>query len=272
MKQKFLVLLAVVLLSCASAFAQSGNNNPLKGDVNEDGQVDVADIAAVIDIMKNGGGTTDGKLYFYVGTEKPTSLSQATIVNSYPAEQTYTNNSGKKSHIFVLTNSDKAVTFINPELDAPVSQVDVDKTTISGYNIYETAVGTANNQSIIIRITDAPVYYYYAGWTLPTVDNVNEIINEEYPAESGSTVMHKAGKKTTSKSEMSYTDNTLYNANAKVAYYVLVPPTQTIVDPEDNSSVLSVFTSQGTITVGNLTHTVYKYNGTSRNINAIKIY
>ena len=37
MKQKFLMLLAVVLLSCASAFAQSGNNNPLKGDVNEDG-------------------------------------------------------------------------------------------------------------------------------------------------------------------------------------------------------------------------------------------
>ena len=63
MKQKFLMLLAVVLLSCASAFAQSGNNNPLKGDVNEDGKVDVADIAAVINIMKNGGGTTDGKLY-----------------------------------------------------------------------------------------------------------------------------------------------------------------------------------------------------------------
>ena len=155
MKQKFLMLLAVVLLSCASAFAQSGNNNPLKGDVNEDGKVDVADIVAVIDIMKNGGGTTDGKLYFYVGTEKPTSLSQATVVDSYPAEQTYTNNSGKKSHIFVLTNSDRAVEFINPELSAPVSQFDVDKTTISGYNIYETAVGTANNKSIIIRITEA---------------------------------------------------------------------------------------------------------------------
>ena len=65
MKQKFLMLLAVVLLSCASAFAQNGNNNPSKGDVNEDGKVDVADIAAVINIMKNGGGTTDGKLYHH---------------------------------------------------------------------------------------------------------------------------------------------------------------------------------------------------------------
>lgn len=53
MKQKFLMLLAVMLLSCASAFAQSGNNEPLKGDVNEDGQVDVADIVAIIEIMKN---------------------------------------------------------------------------------------------------------------------------------------------------------------------------------------------------------------------------
>ena len=53
MKQKFLMLLAVVLLSFASAFAQSGNNEPLKGDVNEDGKVDVADIVAIIEIMKN---------------------------------------------------------------------------------------------------------------------------------------------------------------------------------------------------------------------------
>ncbi len=182
MKQKFLMLLAVVLLSCASAFAQNGNNNPLKGDVNEDGKVDVADIAAVINIMKNGGGTTDGKLYFYVGTEKPTSLSQATIVNSYPAEQTYTNNSGKKSHIFVLTNSDKAVEFINPELSAPVSQVDVDITTIPGYKIFETAVGCANTKSIIIRITEAPVYYFYVGTEKPTSLSQATVV-DSYPAE-----------------------------------------------------------------------------------------
>jgi hypothetical protein len=83
--------------------------------------------------------------------------------------------------------------------------------------------------------------------------------------------MNVAGKKTTSKSEMNYYNNTLYNANEKAAYYVLVPPTQTIVDPEDNSSVLEVFTSIGTITVGNQVHTIYQSNGTSRRINAIKI-
>jgi hypothetical protein len=173
MKTKKLFLMAAMLLMSVCSFAQ--NNSPLKGDVNEDGQVDVADIAAVINIMKNGGGTAE-----------------------------------------------------------------------------------------------APVYYYYAGWTLPTVDNVNEIINEEYPAESGSTVMHKAGKKTTSKSNMDYTSNTLYNANVKATYYVLVPTGHAIYDSLNNN-VLEIFTSKGNITVGNQTHTIYADNSTSRNINAIII-
>ena len=191
MKTKKLFLLAAMLLMSVCSFAQN-NNTPLKGDVNEDGKVDVADIAAVINIMKNGGGTTDGKLYFYVGTEKPTSLSQATIVNSYPAEQTYTNNSGKKSHIFVLTNSDKAVEFINPELSAPVSQVDVDITTIPGYKIFETAVGCANTGSIIIRITEAPVYYFYVGTEKPTSLSQATVV-DSYPAEQ--TYTNNSGKK-----------------------------------------------------------------------------
>jgi hypothetical protein len=47
--KKILMLMAAMLLSCTSAFAQSGNT-PAKGDVNEDGTVDVADIVNVIKI------------------------------------------------------------------------------------------------------------------------------------------------------------------------------------------------------------------------------
>ena len=170
--------MAVMLLMSMCMFAQSNNNEPLKGDVNEDGVVNAADIVALVNIIMNGGGT-------------------------------------------------------------------------SGETIY----------------------YYYAGWTLPTESNVDTIITEQYKAESSSSIINTAGKKTTSKSIMDYSTNTLYNANAKAVYYVLVPPEQSIVDPEDNSSLLGIaFTSQGTINVGNLTHTVYAYTGTSRNINAIKIY
>ena len=152
MKQKIFMLLAAVLLSSASVFAQS--NEPLKGDVNGDGTVDVADITAVIKIMKDGGGTAEQtKYYFYVGTTKPTSLDQCTIVSEYPAEQMYTNNSGAKSHIFVLTNSDKNVTFIAPSENSPITQASIDTTTISGYKIFETAVGVANTKQVKIRIS-----------------------------------------------------------------------------------------------------------------------
>ena len=162
MKTKFtIVLTALFLLVGICANAQVKNQTPkraesetpIKGDVNGDGRVDVADIAAIIEIMKNNGGG-DGKNYFYVGTTKPTSLSQAEIINEYPDEYIYTNNSGAKAHIFVLTNSDKNVTFIEPSENSPITQVSIDTTTISGYNIFETAVGVANTKSIKIRISE----------------------------------------------------------------------------------------------------------------------
>ncbi len=70
--KKLFMLLAAMLLVSVSAFAQSGNNNPLKGDVNGDGVVDEEDIAAVIAIIKNNGAAPQVTYYWYVGTTKPT--------------------------------------------------------------------------------------------------------------------------------------------------------------------------------------------------------
>ena len=72
--KKLFMLLAAVLLSSASAFAQSGNNEPLKGDVNEDGVVDVADIAAVIAIIKNNA-ALQTTYYWYVGATAPSTMT-----------------------------------------------------------------------------------------------------------------------------------------------------------------------------------------------------
>ena len=77
--KKFFMLLAAVLLS-VSAFAQSDNNEPLKGDVNGDGVVDYADIDAVIEIMKNAGGYTadynNGGGWTSTGNSVPDNINQ----------------------------------------------------------------------------------------------------------------------------------------------------------------------------------------------------
>jgi hypothetical protein len=72
--------MATMLLLSTSAMAQS---NDLKGDVNGDGIVDVADIAAVIAIMKqNDDGKT--KYYWYVGQTNP--VSNSIITSTVGAE------------------------------------------------------------------------------------------------------------------------------------------------------------------------------------------
>lgn len=70
-KKLFFVLAALMMLTGTSAMAQS---ETLKGDVNGDGAVDVADIAAVIQIMKDNG-DIETKYYWYVGPNNPAEMT-----------------------------------------------------------------------------------------------------------------------------------------------------------------------------------------------------
>ena len=72
--KKYFMFFAAMLLMSVSVFAQS-SETPLKGDVNEDGVVDVADINAIIAIIKNNA-QPETTYYWYIGTatNKPTSL------------------------------------------------------------------------------------------------------------------------------------------------------------------------------------------------------
>ena len=84
MKQKLLMMLAALMLMGTSAMAQS---ETLKGDVNGDGAVDVADIAAVIQIMKDNG-DIETKYYWYAGQTVPTSMTS----NPTPSSEFTCNN------------------------------------------------------------------------------------------------------------------------------------------------------------------------------------
>ena len=77
MKTKFFFFLAMLLMSSVGAFAQNETNTPLKGDLNEDGKVDAADVVVLVDIiMKNGGEAGgDAIYYWYAGPDMLTSVT-----------------------------------------------------------------------------------------------------------------------------------------------------------------------------------------------------
>ena len=82
MKQKLFMMLAALMLMGTSAMAQS---ETLKGDVNADGVVDVADINAVINIMIEAN-DPGGVYYWYAGWTEPTEENIAEIVKeTYPS-------------------------------------------------------------------------------------------------------------------------------------------------------------------------------------------
>ncbi|MBR1788862.1 MAG: hypothetical protein IJ762_06725 [Bacteroidaceae bacterium] len=154
MKTKKLFLMAAMLLASVCAFAQSGNNEPLRGDVNGDGKVNIADVTELVNIILNKNTPAPQVTYYlYMGTTKPTSLSQAEQVSSYESEYTYTNNSGSKAYIHVLTNSDKTVNFYNPaDPTAPATKVE-DTSTIQGYKITSMDFRVSIGGTMLIKIS-----------------------------------------------------------------------------------------------------------------------
>ena len=105
MKKKILSLLAAFfMLFGTSAMAQV--DSTLEGDVNGDGVVDIADITAVIAIIKQNA-EANPTYYWYAGWTEPTEANIATIINTeYPTDETNTSknhnhgNEPQKLHSF----------------------------------------------------------------------------------------------------------------------------------------------------------------------------
>ncbi|MBR6892303.1 MAG: hypothetical protein IKN15_03605 [Bacteroidaceae bacterium] len=163
MKTKFFFLLAAMLLS-ASAFAQSGNNEPLKGDVNGDGKVDVADINAIIKIMKDGGGTSEETIYYsYVGTDTSSKLVDidtgalksdiATQIKTMSGVKTYTSIPSS------LTTGETIVANSYVYVIAPTSTLNNATTYLvnqSNMNIATETLGTFTIESIEYTVKSTP--------------------------------------------------------------------------------------------------------------------
>ena len=160
MKQKLLMMLAALMLMGTSAMAQS---ETLKGDVNGDGAVDVADIAAEIAVMHQ----SSGKYYWYVGYDNEdwytnrdaitTSKLFLTTTNSMPtiwrsnSESIYSIPGTPGTYIVVIVPEDwELPTLVN--IDGFVGLVDQATVTIEGksYKIAWSA-GVASMKGIFIN-------------------------------------------------------------------------------------------------------------------------
>ena len=81
-------------------------------------------------------------------------------------------------------------------------------------------------------VAEQPKYYWYAGWTEPTAENIAEIVNEMYPKAKDSTELNPAGFTSTTLvgHEINFTTNPIYDQEGrnnhpegKKYYYVVVP-------------------------------------------------
>lgn len=194
MKTKFFFFLTMLLMSSVGAFAQSETNTPLKGDLNEDGKVDAADVVVLVDIImkKN---VDSNKYYWYIGTENPASISNIQTDNTVGGWHEI----GSSLSGFVLDTNDNPVHIsetrvpyyivIPNELDIYDSLGDkmdyaFDAVTcnISGYKAYKWSKekfgskydGVKNVGGVIIKSDniDSNKYYWYIG-----VDNPSSISN-----------------------------------------------------------------------------------------------
>ena len=118
-------------------------------------------------------------------------------------------------------------------------------------------------------------YYWYAGWTEPTAENIATIINEEYPVSSTITTMNKAGGSTTvitgytKENPLYFYDNNRFNPGRK-QYYLVLPDNIGVYDSEGESSLLDCYILQENIVIPH--HKVYISESGSSNIRGLMLF
>lgn len=165
MKTRLFTLLAALLLTGISAFAQSVE--PIKGDVNGDGRVNVADIASIIDITAKGEAG-----YFYFGNVRPTAENYTSlpgVIGSYTSISeasgaTATIAAGETLYMMCPASwmEGKSVE-LEDESGNPISFLEEkDAITVSGYVIYRTQA-LNDEKTVVLKTT----YKWHIGTTSP---------------------------------------------------------------------------------------------------------
>ena len=172
MKKKILSLLAAFfMLFGTSAMAQV--ESTLEGDVNGDGVVDIADITAVIAIIKQNA-EANPTYYWYAGWTEPTEANIGNIIKeTYPASKSSTtmnpagktttsisgvtmdytkntlyNSAAKTNYYVVVPNGQSIYDVLGTNV---VSSQFANHSTFTNHTVYKSTATSRNINAIIIR-------------------------------------------------------------------------------------------------------------------------
>ena len=257
MKQKFFLLLAAVLLSSASVFAQS--NEPLKGDVNGDETVDVADMVNIIKIMKEGGGAVgEKKCYWYAGTNNGNAV---TADNFYDVATRIPES--KIPETGSVTANGQYVYFVMPETRHLSSLTSSNGSTIEyecadalGSHIYKTS--NIVNGTVYYGV-EQTTYYWYIGATDPsTMTSISPVVTD-----TSSPGWRAIGTTLPTYSSSNMLWNGAQNSilfGGRTEYYIALPSNSLNLYNSFGDNEMDGCTSLGTKVINGVTYYVYKRN------------
>ena len=231
-------------------------SNP-KGDINEDGVVNAADVVALVNIIMNGEGTSgEAKYYWYAGTTLPTAdnitsiaLGSSNTIELWDGKEFSITNSGTESTpAYVCTPVDFKVSWKDMNgFTLNLVEVEGAGFTLNGveYKVQKRGRDLIAGATITFKgYFKDPNYYWYAGTTVPTAENINTI-------EIGSATSRPDWSEPQS---IKATNNT---GESAYLYYCFPTDWDIRVLDSDKTTEMSL-AQEGTFTYGGISYTVQR--------------
>ncbi len=267
--KRIFAILAAVLLTSVCAMAQSNDATPLKGDVNGDGMVDVADIVAVIDVMEKGDAG-----YFYLGTTQPTAENYASlpgVVSTYTSiteanDATINVTDGQTIYLLCPASWVEGKTVKLDDNDGNPINFSEDLETVSGYVVY-TANGLSSSKTISLKVENTVVnYYWYVGQTNPSsMSSITPIVTDN--TSPGWRLIGTSLPTYSSSNKLWNASNVITTGSSLAKQYIAIPANSSAC-PRDgagnDASTVDIYTKLSNVTISGVTYKVYESIGKTR--------
>ena len=260
-----------MLLTSMCAFAQNENNEPLKGDVNGDGKVDVADITAIVKIIMENGSGTDSYYTWYQGLASENQIQNQSYINglSYnkTTKPTSTVGLSKGYNVFIFPSSWGTPTLYEDEAHtfrwSPYTSQELGITNPSGKNVL---VWEAPNPATMF-IVWPETYYWYVGTENPmNMSSITPIVNDNN-SPGWRLIGNTLPIYSSSNKLLDISTNGSISLGGRVKYYIAVPsPNIKIYSTNGQDVTNASFNTLDPVTINNVTYTIYEYKNTAVNL------